>query len=118
LKAEVASLNSQLEAALTQVRQFEDGIWDRRMIDPGAWYARLTKENVLVIGKFASIDKVAIQFFEKLTLAIEARNADSSYFVSLDDRDITTDIAYLVSIGALSAEDETRLLADSRRDEQ
>jgi len=118
LKAEVASLNLQLEAALTQVRQFEDGIWDRRMIDPGAWYARLSMDQVLAITKLSSVDPVAEGFVDALNESRQLRKADPAYRMSLDHPNAQQGVAYMQANGVFTKEQADTLLADSRRDEQ
>ena len=124
-KSTITTLTAERDTAVsvkagleTRVREAEDAVWDRRKIAPDALYDRLTKQNVRAIGILGSKDKVAVQLLAKLELAAEERKIDPAYLISLDDAAIAVDIDYLVTNRALNADDRTRLVADSRRDEQ
>jgi hypothetical protein len=118
LEIEKQTLATQLAAATEKVRSYEDAIWDRRKIDPSAWYARLTMENVLAIAKLAADDEIAKSFVVALDESRALRIADPTYLMSLDHPNAVQGTAYLMANGALSQDDVVRLMADSRRDEQ
>jgi len=114
----IPALQSQVNTLETQVRQHEDAIWDRRMIDPTKWYDRLTRDNVLAISKRAITDTNVAVFADALEQSIAYRKEDPAYLMNIDHENAVNGVAYLQSVGVLSVDDGIRLLADSRKDEQ
>lgn len=109
---------SELQETVSSLEALKATIWDVRKIDPSAWYARLTMENVLGIAKLAADDDIAKSFVVALDESRALRIADPTYLMSLDHPNAIQGTAYLMSKGALSEADVTRLRADSRKDEQ
>ena len=127
LATEVASLKTQLAGLKEQLP------YNPRMIDPSAWYARLSMDNVLAITEAATVDPIANSFVVALKESRQFRRDDPTYQMSLDHPNAQAGIAYLsgrtipidangntatIAKPVFTAEEAVAMLADSRADEQ
>ena len=117
LKTQLATAK---ETIATQVKQIEvlQREFDPRKIDPSAWYARFSMDDVLAITELAVADLVAQQFVTALKAAREARKADPIYQMDLDADTTQQGVGYLAAKGAISQETAVAVLADSNESEQ
>lgn len=133
LKAVYDACVAQLDDALSKVRQYEDAIWDRRKIDPSAWFARLTEDQILKVAIAGQTDAIVASFTKALRDAKEIRRQDPTYLMSLDHPNAQLGLAYMsgspiqidangntatIATPIFTEEEAEFILSDSRRDEQ
>lgn len=126
-KLRITELETQLAAVKEQLP------FNPRMIDPGAWYARLTMDHVLAITEAATKDPIANSFVVALKESRQFRREDPKYQMSLDHPNAQAGIAYLsgqpipidangntatIQSPVFTTEEAIAMLADSRADEQ
>ena len=117
LESDKTQLAAQLATATMTIKEYEDAIWDRTLINPSAWWRRFGN-SIVDVSAFALKNQPIAELLLVLQERIEAREKDPSILISLRSERLVGGVRHLLESKVISQELHDYILSDSRKDEQ